>query len=278
MEHLFTEKGKKYAVINKVIGTGQIICREVMINKENGEEVLRNDVETLSESLLYNSPVESYYEKEERKIKERYESVRNEYETKINGFRKKNNQQDEVSKDFYQIRKRLLEYLIPDSDPMIQLIDFVTGNFEYVVIDSYDLQMFSRPKFFEYMSKYDGMRGIIPNYASNDLSKRKLVLRQYSDGSGSYDHDVLLYKTKKQANSKIKELIEEKLKNNYGFNMDICLKAIELGIEIPNEKIKEKMSNAKKQIDYYKGHNKDQIDNYTKELKDWQELFNNTKP
>lgn len=276
MEHLFTEKGKKYAVVNKIIGTGQIICREVMINKETNEEVLRNDVETLSENILYNSPVESYYDKRERELKLSYERVEKEYNQKTERMYKLIRNQDDVNKDFLQIRDRILKFCKSENEPFIQLIDFVTGNFSFAVVDGYDPELYSKVELFKSMERSYGMQGLQPRYASNSEEYRKLFITSYSDGSGSTHNEIYLFKTKKEANEKLKEIVINRIKDNR-FGFDLCELAIKLGVKLPVEKIKEQVENAKKSLENHKKNLNNQSNNYQDSIKKWQEIDKKNK-
>lgn len=277
MEHLFTEKGKKYAVINKVIGTGQIICREVMINKETGEEVLRNDVETISENLLYNSPVESYYEKRERELQLSFKKLDDEYDQKRNVLYRMIRNQEEVNKDFFKIRQKLFDFLQTENEPFIQLIDFLTGNFEYAYIGSYKAKILSKEELFKEMERSDGMKTLVPRYASNAEESRRLFITSYSDGSGSTHDAVYLYKTFEEAQEKFKQEFVKRFKNSNYLSSEDFEKTIEYGIDFDIKEIEKKIKKSKESLEQKKIDNKKQLDYYQSDLNKWKEVLKKAK-
>lgn len=235
MEYLYNKEGKKYAVVNKIIGSTQLIVREVFIEKGTENEVLSNDLLTLSESSLFNVPVESYQEKRIKELEVRRKDYEAEFNEQSEKFRRLIKKQNDCNKDFVKIRERILSFCKSENDPFLKLIDYVTGNFEYVVIASYELEIFSKSDFFEYMTRSDGMKTLIPNYASNDHENRKLLISSYSDGSSSSQNEVFLFNDYDEARAKLIELITKKINSAHGPSLDTLKKAVELVIKIPDD-------------------------------------------
>lgn len=266
--YLYSSDGKKYFLVNKIIGTDQVICREVMVEINTGKEIPSNNVISLNQSSLYNVPVETYHQKRKLELEENLEVNRKKYEAEIERFRKLTRTQEEVNKDFIKMRSRLLEFLNIESEPLIQTIDFLSGNFKYVVIGGYYLNFLSKTEFYDYMSKSDGMKSVIPNYASNNPDDRKLNINTYSDGSSYSSTEVKLFKSRKDAIAYFKALIAEKLDNKYNnVDKEIIELAIKYDVEINYEKIQKKINNLNESIESYQKSHKKSIEQFNEELK-----------
>lgn len=274
MEYLFSKDGKKYAVVNKIIGTTQIICKEVFIEKGTDNEVLSNNIFTLDESCLFNVPVESYQEKRENELKKRLQEYESEFNMKASSIQKKLRGYDAQNKDFLEIRNRILQFCKDKNDPFIMLLDFITGSFKFVVLTGYDTMLFSKEDFFKYMKNSKGMKGVVPNYASNNPQDRILKIYDYSDGSGGSRGEIHLFKNEKDAKEFYTEMASFKLRNRNVWYSDDFKKAEELGMEIPKDKIHNRLASLNDTISNEKGAFNKRLESLTNEVSFLIELKN----
>lgn len=275
LSYLYDTSGKKFQVVNIIVGTDQVICREVLFEKGTDNEILSNNVVTLLSSNLYSVPIESYQAKKIKELEKTLDNYRTEYDLKVREFRQKINGFTEINKDFFQVRKKILEFTKDGNDPFIKLLDFVTGNFKYAIVSGYEPELMKKDEFFEFMKRSDGMKGVIPNYASNDPSKRTLNLTSYSDGSGGYGSEIFLFSKYEKAFEKLKEIILKRANGNSGLSDHLIELATKNKIKLPKEKLDSYLEqiekNSKNSIDTY---NKS-LDQVRKRLIDVEKLIEN---
>jgi len=228
MEIKYTNDGKKVVVIGN-LNSQEKIVQEVFI--VNGNEVPSG--ENFVVKSLHDSPAKSWKETRLEEIEQRYEKEYKENEFKLENLRKTFNATCGVISE--KIRSnRMLEKNMKPEDLNI-LIDFITGNIKYLLIDTYgSLEIVEFDKSIiqhDYYGHFEAIKLLsVLGRSDGNLEYR---LHQYSDGSGG-SHIVTPFKDRESALQALKDKFFEKLSNcKNGLSNDLIKTAEKYGIEIP---------------------------------------------
>lgn len=220
-ETKFLNDGRKVAIIGKLNNTEWIV-KEVFVT-ESGDEIPSG--ESFTTKSVHDTPVESYYKKEERRQKESTHRAKQELE-KTRKEIKKYNDLLKAKKDILANSPELKD-LVGDKARILAM--FMTGTVNYLVLDNYRL---TKPvKMEDQIISFDSGWGerryeaiklcSVLGKSGGELEYR---IHRYCDGSGSSDTTVYPFETHEEAVEKIKQLALAKLAKGYFYHedYDVC--------------------------------------------------------
>jgi hypothetical protein len=241
----FTSDGKKVVVIGS-LNSQEKIVQEIFI--VDGSEIPSG--EHFVVKSLHDAPAVSWKEQELKKIKERYETDRKKYEREIDDLRKS-----------YRLKTQELRAKInyiglalknANEDSFKTLVDYITGEIEWVVVKHYDLQILSIS---EFNQMYEDKLRLISIFGKDDGTFTYAV-GDYYDFSGG-NKKFIPFKNYEDALSCFKELVISD-----GVSEKNIAIAEKFGFELPKEKVEEWKTKQVEQL------NKN-ISNYESKISEW---------
>jgi flagellar biosynthesis regulator FlaF len=169
----FTSDGRKVVVIGS-LNSQEKIVQEIFI--ADGSEIPSG--EHFVTKSLHDAPAISWKEQELKKIEERYEKDRRKYETEIDDLKKSHRQKSQ------ELRAKLnyigLALKNANEKSFETLVDYITGEIEWVVVNHYDLQLLPIS---EFNQMYEDRLRLISIFGKDDGSFTYAV-GDYYDFSG----------------------------------------------------------------------------------------------
>lgn len=235
----YTTDGKKVVVIGS-LNSQEKIVQEIFI--VDGSEIPSG--EHFVVKSLHDSPSVSWKEQELKKLEERYKTDREKYDSEIIVLKKSH------YKKANELRQRInyigLALKNADEKSFETLVDFITGNIEWVIVDHYDLQLLPIN---EFNQMYEDRLRLMSLFGKDDGTFTYAV-GDYYDYSGG-NKKFIPFRNYEDALEEFKKLLIED---------DVSERNIETakkhGFELPVEKVKEwkekQISQLNKNIENYK--------------------------
>ncbi len=207
----FLSDGRKVAVIGK-LNDAEYIVQEIFVT-QSGSEVPSG--ENFTAKSLHDTPVESYFKKEEARQKSYIERAKGELESVNKQIREKKSLLKAKS-DMLANSPEIKE-LFGDKSKVISM--FMTGTINYLVVNSYEItapvKMEDKIMYWDTHygeRKYEALKLCsVLGQSKGDLEYR---IHQYSDGSGGSYTQVYPFVTHEEAVDKIHSLASEKISND----------------------------------------------------------------
>lgn len=218
----FTSDGKKVVVIGS-LNSQEKIVQEIFV--VDGSEIPSG--EHFVVKSLHDAPAVSWKERELKKIEERYEADRRRYEREIDDLTKSYRQKSQ------ELRAKLnyigLSLKNANENSFKTLVDYITGEIEWIVVKHYDLQILSIS---EFNQMYEDKLRLISIFGKDD-GTFTYAIGDYYDYSGG-NKKFIPFKNYEDALSCFKELV---------ISDDISEKNIAIaekfGFELPKAKVEE---------------------------------------
>ena len=194
MKIKFTKDGKKVSVVGKINST-QFICQEIYVDDQGNELPLG---EKFTESNLLDAPIESWKEQNLRKLEDRYQKDKAEYERNIKLLRTKTRNQVSLWRDWVrQVDSTFSKFNI---DIELKLKELLDPDYGYVVVGLgryYSTKILKKE---DWMTTSTGYEGKVKLFSLFGNSNGDVMWRYntYTDTSGSWN-DVLFFKTREEA-------------------------------------------------------------------------------
>lgn len=247
----FTTDGKKVVVVGK-LNSQETIVQEIYIS--GGSEIPSG--EHFVVKSLHDEPVVSWKETELKKLEERYEKERKEYnyliDKKYKEFQLKNNE--------LKCKLNYIGLVLKNANEKSfnTLVDFITGEIQWVVVDHYNYDLLPINKFNQ---MYEDKLRLFSIFGKDDGTFTYAV-GDYYDYSGG-NKKFYPFKTYDDALSKLKELV---------ISSDVTENNIELSekyvFELPKDKVNLFLE---KQITSLNNN----ITNYDKTIENWKSNIEN---
>lgn len=219
----YTNDGKKVLVVGK-LNAQETIVQEIFISNDNEIPSGENFVV----KSLHDAPAVSWKENDLKKLEERYERERKQYNTEIEKQYKSYNETIGLLREKTSYLKKVLKNVSENSFDMVA--DFLNGDINYVIQDSS-----WNPEIVEFKNfrcDYDRAKLKLITLFGNDDGTLNFRLGSYSDGSGS-SKEIYVFKTLEEAVEKLKEILLSKK----DYSEDTIVKAKQYGIELDADKI-----------------------------------------
>ncbi len=242
----FTTDGKKVVVIGS-LNSQEKIVQEIFI--VDGSEIPSG--EHFVVKSLHDAPAVSWKENDLKKLEERYERERKEYQAQIDDNHKRyKNKTAEFREKFSYIASALKN---ANEKSFETLVDFITGEIEWVVVNHYDIQILPLN---EFHTMYDDKLRLISIFGKDDGSFTYAV-GDYYDYSGS-NKKFYPFKSYDDALLKFKELLLNQSVTDKNLKV-----AEQYGFKYPDDKVKEF---KEKQVEQFTKN----INQYNEQIKVWQ--------
>jgi hypothetical protein len=231
METKFLNDGRKVVVIGS-INSNEYIVQEIFLT-EKGDEIPSG--ERFTTKSLHDKPVVSYQEKERKRIEERIDSAKREYDSvnnRINGLKIKLKSLEEIYRSANVFSQNMNEAEYGN------FVSLVTGNCWVLKTNQY---FPCKPERLEdaiiswdtwSVRRYDGIKLISLFGKSN--GDYTYQLHKYSDGSGSSYDNISVFHNYEEAFIEFKKIWSEKILDK-GISEEYYSKCIESGIVFDDE-------------------------------------------
>lgn len=235
----FTTDGKKVVVIGS-LNSQEKIVQEIFI--VDGSEIPSG--EHFVVKSLHDAPAVSWKENDLKKLEERYEKKRKQYNDEID----KNYKAYKAKTSELRAKMAYIGAALKNANEKSfeTLVDFITGETEWIVVNHYDVQLLPINEFHQ---MYEDKLRLISLFGKDDGSFTYAV-GDYYDYSGG-NKKFYPFKSHEEALSKFKEILL-----NETISEKNLLIAEKYGFEYPAEKVKEykekQMAAFSKNISDYK--------------------------
>ena len=212
----FTSDGKKVVVIGS-LNSQEKIVQEIFV--VDGSEIPSG--EHFVVKSLHDTPAVSWKEQELKKIEERYEMDRKRYDREIEDLRKSYRQKTQ------ELRAKLnyiaLSLKNANEKSFETLVDFITGEIEWIIVKHYDYQLLSIN---EFNQMYEDRLRLMSLFGKDDGTFTYAV-GDYYDFSGG-NKKFIPFKNYEDALEELKRLVIEDVVNEknialsekYGFELN----------------------------------------------------------
>lgn len=210
MESKFLSDGRKVTIIGQLNNTEWIV-QEVFVTAQ-GDEIPSG--ERFTTKSLHDSPVETYKDRQEKKLNESIRALQNK-ETAVQESIKKLERERTAYEKTFKSTKALSDSLLKqiDEGAFNLLCDVMAGNVKYLIEDS-GYGVYEPKLFLDAIKAYDSYETEIKLISLFGRSDGSLVykLNQYYDGSGSA-REIKLIRTDEELaqyyTDKVKEIFEK---------------------------------------------------------------------
>jgi len=241
----YTPDGKK-VLLQDIINQNEHIVQEIIVI--DGEEI-PSGVSFITK-ILYDDPIETWYEKELKKQKERYDKVYDANEREIVKLKKEHSKASNELKQKLSHISKMVDKVSPEDFELLG--DYITGNIKYVVVIGYDFKIVTLEDFNQ---MYENKLRLISFFGQSN-GEFRYSMGEYSDWSGGHKTFIPC-----RTYSEAKEILQNHIDFLDSYSEYTILIGKEHGLNLDKDKIKE-----------YK---KMRIEHYEKELErmvDSQEL------
>lgn len=218
----FTSDGKKVVVIGN-LNSQEKIVQEIFIVDDceipSGEHFVV--------SSLHDAPAISWKEKNLKELEERYEKDRKMYERDIESLRKSYRQRNDELRAKLQYAGLALKNV--DEKSFEMLVDYITGEIEWIVVVGYSIELLSIKDFNQ---MYEDKLRLVSLFGKDD-GTFTYAIGDYYDYSGN-SKKFIPFKNYDDAFEKFKEVILSKSICN-----EIIKQSEKYGFELDSEKLKE---------------------------------------
>lgn len=218
----YTNDGKKVLVVGK-LNAQETIVQEIFISNDNEIPSGENFVV----KSLHDAPAVSWKENDLKKLEERYERERKQYNSEIEKQYKSYVDTIGLLREKTSYLKKVVKNISESSFDMVA--DFLAGDIKYVVEGDWNPEIF---EFKDFRCDYDRQKLKLITLFGNDDGTLNFRLGSYSDGSGS-SKEIHVFKTLEDAIDKLKEILLAKK----DYSEDTIVKAKKYGIELDAEKV-----------------------------------------
>lgn len=210
MESKFLSDGRKVTIIGQLNNTEWIV-QEVFVTAQ-GDEIPSG--ERFTTKSLHDSPVETYKDRQEKKLNESIRALQNK-ETALQESIKKLERERTAYEKTFKSTEALSDSLLKqiDEGAFNLLCDVMSGNVKYLIEDS-SYGVYEPKLFLDALKSYDGYDTEIKLISLFGRSDGSLVykLSQYYDGSGG-SREIKLIRTDEELaqyyTDKVKEIFEK---------------------------------------------------------------------
>lgn len=211
MESKFLSDGRKVTIIGQLNNTEWIV-QEVFVTAQ-GDEIPSG--ERFTTKSLHDSPVETYKDRQEKKLNESIRVLQNK-ETAVQESIKKLERERTAYEKTFKSTKSLSDSLLKqiDEGAFNLLCDVMSGNVKYLIEDS-PYGVYEPKLFLDAIKSYDSYETEIKLISLFGRSNGSLVykLNQYYDGSGS-SREVKLIRTDEELAQYYTDKVKEIFENN----------------------------------------------------------------
>ena len=249
----FTTDGKKVIVIGS-LNSQEKIVQEIFI--VDGSEIPSG--EHFVVKSLHDAPAVSWKENDLKKLEERYERERKQYNAEID----KNYKQYKEKTQEFRLKFQYIASALKNADEKSfeLLCDFICGDIKFIVVNQYNPEILTMDQF---KQMYEDRLRLFSLFGKDDGTFTYAV-NQYYDYSGSHTF-FYPYKNYDDALGKLKEILFSKKVSVEGLKT-----AEKYNIKYPTEMVNVYKDEIIKQIS-------GNIENYMKQISQWSETLENTK-
>ncbi len=202
METKYTSDGKKVIIVGK-LNAQQTIVQEIFV--QDGNEIPSG--ENFVVNSLHDKPSVSWKEKNIIELEANYQSKKIELDRLLLEADSKIRTQKSKTSEYL---KCLIKHMNVKYSDFERLIDFMSGDLEYIVFSDYSTIRIE--KLIDAIHKKEYSPKMISVFGRNDEHfKFDYVMNEYRDGSGS-SHFIFPVKTFEEAKLKAIEILESKTK------------------------------------------------------------------
>ena len=257
MKYKFTEKGEKYSIVSE-LNESQYIVQKVFVDGDT--EIAKGELTAMSKNSLFDKPIptwkEQYYEKTIKDWEKEKDALNKNIEKERSLLMREYKKAYELTKSVQSMcsdldRNSRLQF--------VRLLDFLSGNIKWVVVDSYGLpELIS----FDELDIHENMHHtkdieikLITLYGRKDGGLQYRI-NEYRDGSG-YSKDIYVFCDYEEAVEKMKELIpkyrisEKLIELADQYNVELDKEAVDEFYEGKNESIRTEVLKLEKRIGEY---------------------------